>query len=62
MPHLGTFTARIAELLSDVPPIDPDRGLVLPMLDFTAEAKAHWISRAFSLKRESGGIPKRGEE
>jgi hypothetical protein len=52
MPNLGAFTARIAELLSDVPQIDPDRGLVLPMLDFTAEAKAHWISSYNAIESE----------
>jgi hypothetical protein len=52
MPELGSFSARIAELLNDLPQIDPDRGLVLPMLDFTAEAKAHWITSYDAIESE----------
>ena len=52
MPELSTFSARIAELLADLPHIDPERGLVLRMLDFTAEAKAHWIASYNAIKSE----------
>jgi putative DNA primase/helicase len=54
MPELGTFSARIKELLNDIPEIDPDRGLVLPMLGFTPEAKALWIDSYNSIEGELG--------
>jgi putative DNA primase/helicase len=52
MPALGCFSARIAELLRDLPQIDPERGLVLPMLEFTPEAKALWIANYNSIEGE----------
>jgi hypothetical protein len=52
MPELGTFSARITELLNDLPTVDPDRGLLLPMLDFTADAKALWINSYNSIEGE----------
>jgi Protein of unknown function (DUF3987) len=57
MPELGAFSARITELLNDLPQVDPDRGLVLPLLDFTAEAKALWIESYNAVESEltSGG-------
>ena len=57
MPELGRFSARITELLNDLPQIDPDRGLVLPMLDFTADAKALWVDSYNAIESEltSGG-------
>jgi hypothetical protein len=54
MPELGTFSARITDLLNDLPQIDPDRGLVLPMLDFTAEAKALWTDSYNAIESELG--------
>ncbi|SEP51121.1 Protein of unknown function [Rhodospirillales bacterium URHD0017] len=39
-PALGPFNRRISELLAATPTIDPEGGLVLPLLDFTPEAKA----------------------
>jgi putative DNA primase/helicase len=57
MPELGLFSSRITELLSDLPQVDPDRGLVLPLLDFTADAKALWVESYNAIERElsSGG-------
>jgi putative DNA primase/helicase len=57
MPELGTFSARITELLNDLPQVDPDRGLVLPLLDFTPEAKALWVDSYNAVESEltSGG-------
>ena len=57
MPELGRFSACITELLNDLPQVDPDRGLVLPMLDFTADAKALWIDSYNAIESEltSGG-------
>jgi putative DNA primase/helicase len=52
MPALGSFSARITELLNDLPEIDPDRGLVLPMLEFSPEAKTHWIETYNSIEGE----------
>lgn len=52
MPALGSFSARITELLNDIPQIDPDRGLVLPMLEFSPEAKAHWIKNYNAIEGE----------
>jgi putative DNA primase/helicase len=43
MPHLAGFNARIAELLEEKPVIDPERGMTLPLLDFSPEAKALWV-------------------
>ena len=39
MPELGAFIARIGEMLKDFPTIDPERGLMLPILDFTPEPR-----------------------
>jgi hypothetical protein len=44
-PELDAFSGRIAELLAELPPIDPGRGLAPAVLDFSPEAKAHWIER-----------------
>jgi hypothetical protein len=57
MPELGLFSARITELLNDLPQIDPDRGLLLPLLDFTADAKALWVDSYNAIEGElsSGG-------
>jgi putative DNA primase/helicase len=52
MPELGSFSSRITELLNELPQIDPDRGLILPTLDFTAEAKAHWINSYNAIETE----------
>jgi putative DNA primase/helicase len=42
-PALRPFNKRVSELLSITPNIDGDDGLVLPLLDFTPEAKAVWV-------------------
>lgn len=42
-PALDAFSGRIAELLNDLPRIDGDRGMALPLLDFTPDAKAAWV-------------------
>jgi putative DNA primase/helicase len=57
MPELGRFSSRITELLSDLPQVDPERGLLLPLLDFTADAKALWVESYNAIERElsSGG-------
>ena len=57
MPELDAFSRRIGELLNDIPTIDPDRGLVLPTLDFTPEAKALWVETYNLIEGEltSGG-------
>lgn len=44
-PELDAFSTRIAELLVELPPIDPERGLAPAVLDFSPEAKAHWMER-----------------
>lgn len=44
-PELDAFSTRIGELLAELPPIDPERGLTPAVLDFTPDAKAHWIER-----------------
>lgn len=44
-PELDAFSARIAELLADLPAVDPERGLMPAVLDFNPEAKALWIER-----------------
>lgn len=44
-PELDVFSRRIAELLADLPPVDAERGLSPAVLDFSPEAKAHWIER-----------------
>jgi putative DNA primase/helicase len=54
MPELGTFSHRITELLNDLPQIDTDRGLVLPMLDFTPEGKAVWAASHDAIEGELG--------
>jgi hypothetical protein len=54
MPELGGFSDRITELLNELPQIDPERGLLLPMLDFTAEAKALWIDSYNLIEGELG--------
>jgi putative DNA primase/helicase len=41
-PGLDAYTARIAELLSIVSPVDPERGLTPPVLEFRPDAKAVW--------------------
>jgi putative DNA primase/helicase len=54
MPELERFSARITELLNDLPQVDPDRGLVLPMLEFTPEAKAVWVDSYNAVEGELG--------
>src|SRR5262245_28427734 len=57
MPALAQFSARIAEMLNDLPQIDGDRGMILPTLDFEPMAKAHWIETFNAIEGElsSGG-------
>lgn len=52
MPALETFSGRIAELLSELPNINGDRGMVLPILDFSPEAKAAWIDAYNGIERQ----------
>ena len=51
-PELDAFSSRIAELLTELPPIDPERGLAPTVLDFSPEAKAHWIERYNAIERQ----------
>ena len=44
MPDLGAFNARIGEMLEDLPTIDGERGLMLPLLELDPIAKAHWVT------------------
>jgi putative DNA primase/helicase len=57
LPALAQFSARIAEMLGDLPQIDSDRGMVLPTLDFEPIAKAHWVETFNAIEGEltSGG-------
>jgi putative DNA primase/helicase len=57
MPALAQFSARIAEMLGDLPQIDGDRGMVLPTLDFEPAAKARWVETFNAIEGEltSGG-------
>jgi putative DNA primase/helicase len=57
MPELGAFSSRITGLLNEPQQIDPDRGLTLPALDFTADAKALWVKSYNAIEGEllSGG-------
>ena len=57
MPELGAFNARIGEMLEDLPTIDGERGLLLPMLELDPIAKAHWIGVYDSIEGQlsSGG-------
>jgi hypothetical protein len=57
MPELGRFSSRITDLLNDLPQIDPERGMVLPLLDFTDDAKALWVNSYNAIEGElsSGG-------
>jgi putative DNA primase/helicase len=43
MPALGAFSSRMQDMLSDLPHIDSERGLILPTLDLDPSAKAAWI-------------------
>jgi len=52
MPALVQFSARIAEMLADLPQIDGDRGVILPTLDFEPTAKAHWIEMFNEIEAE----------
>ena len=52
MPALEAFSVRIAELLADMPQIDGDRGMVLPLLDFSPEAKAAWVEAYDEIERQ----------
>jgi putative DNA primase/helicase len=49
---LAQFSARIAEMLGDLPQIDGDRGMVLPTLDFEPMAKAHWVETFNAIEGE----------
>lgn len=51
-PELDAFATRIGQLLEELPPIDPERGLIPPVLDFSPEAKAHWIERYNSIESQ----------
>lgn len=44
-PELDAFSTRIGEMLAELPSIDPERGLTPAVLDFSPDAKAHWIER-----------------
>src|SRR5262245_10308953 len=57
MPALAQFSARIAEMLNDLPQIDGDRGMILLTLDFEPAAKACWIEWFNTIEGEltSGG-------
>src|SRR5262249_35257986 len=55
MPALAQFSARIAEMLSNLPRIDGDRGMILPTLDFEPSAKACWIEWFNSIEGELTG-------
>jgi putative DNA primase/helicase len=57
MLELQAFNGRIGELLSDLPSIDGERGLMLPTLDLDAMAKAHWVTvyDAIEAQLSSGG-------
>jgi len=57
MPALVHFSARIAEMLDDLPRIDGDRGMILPTLGFEPTAKAHWVETFNAIEGEltSGG-------
>ena len=57
MPELDAFNARIGEMLADLPTIDGERGLMLPLLDLDPIAKAHWVSVYDSIEGQlsSGG-------
>jgi putative DNA primase/helicase len=57
MPALAQFSARIGEMLNDLPRIDGDRGMVLPTLDFEPTAKAYWVETFDAIEGEltSGG-------
>lgn len=51
-PELGSFSARILEMLSEIPQIDGERGMVLPLLDFDPAAKAMWVETYDAVERE----------
>jgi len=52
MPALDAYSARIAELLSELPKIEGDKGMVLPLLDFTPEAKAAWVEAYNEIEKQ----------
>ena len=61
MPDLGAFNARIGEMLEDLPTIDGERGLMLPLLELDPIAKAHWVTVYDSIEGQlSGGGRLRG--
>jgi len=57
MPDLQSFNVRIGEMLSELPTIDGERGLVLPTLDLDDMAKAQWVEIYDQVEKQlsSGG-------
>jgi putative DNA primase/helicase len=55
MPDLGAFNARIGEMLEDLPTIDGERGLMLPLLELDPIAKAHWVTVYDSIEGQLSG-------
>jgi putative DNA primase/helicase len=57
MPELGAFNARIGEMLEDLPTVDGERGMMLPLLELDPIAKAYWVSVYDSIEGQlsSGG-------
>jgi putative DNA primase/helicase len=51
-PELGSFSARIREMLSDIPQIEGERGMLLPALDFDPAAKGLWVETYNAIERE----------
>ncbi|MFO1080570.1 MAG: YfjI family protein [Reyranellaceae bacterium] len=52
LPELQSFSARIAEMLAELPRIDGERGMILPALDLSPEAKAAWTAAYDAIEGE----------
>ena len=52
--ELDAFSVRIAELLNDVPAVDPEHGLSPALLDFEPEAKAVWVEHYNAIEGQLG--------